>query len=223
MSNKFIDLTGQKFNRWSVLERTNNKQGRSMWLCRCNCKNEKIVSGHDLKNGDSKSCGCLNIERITEMGKNTRTHGHTINGKISKTYSTWNGMVQRCINPNNQAYNNYGGRGIKVCKRWLKFKNFIADIGEIPVGKEIDRINNNGNYKPNNVKLSTRKEQRRNMRNNRMITFNGKTQCLMDWSKELNIPYGTLRQRLYKFNWSIKRAFTIPSRSTLYSEIKIDQ
>jgi hypothetical protein len=109
-------------------------------------------------------------------------------------------MKKRCNNTKNKRYKDYGGRGIKVCEKWLKFENFLNDIGEIPKGKSLDRIDNNGDYCPKNCKLSTTKEQNRNKRNNINITYNGKTQCLTDWAKELNTNKQTVIQKLLKLN-----------------------
>jgi hypothetical protein len=117
-------------------------------------------------------------------------------------------MVQRCTDKNCWAYKYYGERGIKVYPRWLEFKNFLEDIGEIPKGLTLDRIDNNKGYYPNNWRFATRKQQNRNTRTNLMITFNNKTQCLKDWAKELDIKYTTLWNRIYKYNWSIEKSFT---------------
>jgi hypothetical protein len=138
-----------------------NKHGHSLWLCRCECGKEKIILGPSLKNGDTKSCGCL-----YKNNKNSVKHKHTTNGKMSKTYKAWADMIQRCNNKNHKSYKNYGNRGITVCKRWLKFENFLKDVGEIPRGLTLDRINNNKGYSPDNFKFSTWKEQNNNKRNN---------------------------------------------------------
>lgn len=127
---RFIDLIGKKFRRLIVIKRVDNdRQGRCRWLCKCDCGKETIVVGYNLRNNHTKSCGCLNIE-----------HGHVANGKMTITYQSWNHMKQRCTNPNNGHYKNYGGRGITVCGQWLKFENFLDDMGERPsTGHSIDR------------------------------------------------------------------------------------
>ena len=202
---KRIDLVGQKFGRLLVLQFIDkNKWRDSFWLCKCDCGKEKIILGKSLKNGDTKSCGCLNIEKLTK-------HGHNKNGKSSEIYTIWQSMIQRCTNPNHKAYYNYGGRGIKVCKKWLEFKNFLTDMDEHPgKGYSIDRIDNDDNYCKSNCRWVTRKEQMRNTRRNRLITHKKKTQCLIEWAEETKIPYPTLWQRIFKLGWSIEKALTIP-------------
>ena len=137
--------------------------------------------------------------------------GYARRGKETSTYYTWRNMKNRCNNSNNKRYHDYGGRGIKACKRWLKFENFLADMGERPPGKTLDRIDNNKGYYKENCKWSTRKEQQRNMRNNRWITINNKTQCLMDWCKELNLKYNTIFTRLLR-GWPVMEALEIVQR-----------
>jgi len=159
--NRYIDLTGQRFGRLVIIEYIcHNKYGQSLWLCKCDCGNETIVMSNHLKTGHTKSCGCLQKENH----RNNIKYGHTRDGKISKTYIAWYNMLQRCNNKNHPKYKYYGGRGIEVCERWLKFQNFLEDIGEIPIGKEIDRKDNNGNYCLENCRLITRKENNQNKR-----------------------------------------------------------
>jgi len=209
--NRFIDLTGLRFGKLLVIRRTNIKKwGSTCWLCKCSCGKETVVDSHSLRKGNTKSCGCLNKEIHTK-------HGHTKDGKISKTYKAWISMNQRCNNTNDINYKHYGGRGITVCWKWSNknpkgFDNFYKDVGDSPKGKSIDRINNNGNYEPNNWRWATNGQQHRNMRNTHLITFKGKTQCLLDWAKEYNMSSQTLTRRLNKMNWSVEKALTTPIR-----------
>ena len=198
------DLVGQKFGRLIVLKKKDkNKSGNYRWLCKCDCGKEKIIRGDNLKSGTTKSCGCLQKEKRMK-------HGHHARDKTSKTYHSWQSMIQRCTNPKVHNYHNYGGRGITVCKRWLEFKNFLTDMGESPgKGYQIDRINNNKGYKKSNCRWVTPKEQARNRRNNHLETYNGKTQLLIEWSEETGIPYRTLLSRLNR-GWSIEKALTTP-------------
>jgi len=142
-----IDLTGQKFGRFVIIGQAGkDKWGKLLWLCRCDCGNETIVQGSNLKSGSVKSCGCLRRERLTK-------HGYAKNRKVAKIYTIWVTMIQRCTNPNNKKYKNYGGRGIKVCKHWRKFENFLKDMGLPPTHKhQIDRINNDKGYRKSNCR-----------------------------------------------------------------------
>ncbi len=197
---RFIDLTGGRFGRLIVIKRVDNgKQGNPTWLCRCDCGKEKVIRGNDLKTGHTKSCGCLKIKH----GHNTRAKG------VSKTYKSWYAMIQRCTNPNDKAYHNYGGRGVKVCQRWKKFKNFLKDMGEVSEGYQIDRIDNNKGYDKSNCRWVTSKQNSRNKRDNHLETYNGKTQCVSAWAEEFDIHERTLNDRLHR-GLSIKEALTTP-------------
>lgn len=127
--------------------------------------------------------------------------------RYTKTYKAWAAMLQRCNNPNTYNYCDYGGRGIKVCERWKFFENFFEDMGEVPEGKSLDRIDVNGNYEPSNCRWATSSEQARNRRNNNFITYNGITKPLAEWAETLGISYSVLRTRLHR-KWTIEEAFT---------------
>ena len=158
----YIDITGQVFEQWTVLYKSDSVDRRAMWRCKCECGTIRDVVGKTLRNGTSKSCGCLKSEVTTQR---STKHGYANEGKITKVYYVWSAMVQRCVNPKSTKYMDYGGRGIKVCERWLDFENFISDMGDRPsVDHTLERINNDGHYEVSNCKWATRTEQLRNRR-----------------------------------------------------------
>ncbi|WP_167440549.1 hypothetical protein [Paraburkholderia fungorum] len=194
-----VRLDGRKFNRLTVVEWA----GNGKWLCLCDCGSTSSVQGYKLKTGDVKSCGCLNDEKRREC--NTR-HGLS----DTRIHRSWMSMRQRCENPKDRAYHRYGGRGIKVCDRWQIFENFASDMGPMPEGKTLDRFPNvNGNYEPGNCRWADDKQQARNLRSNRVITHNGKTQCLSAWAEECGINRVTIAHRLRK-GMSFEQAITQP-------------
>lgn len=193
------DIVGQKFGLLTVISRakTSSKNRETKWNCLCECGNTKIIYGNSLKSGRTTSCGCY-VKKI-----NT-THG------CSKhpLFQTWQAMVKRCINKNDPAYKNYGGRGISVCNEWINSPSqFIKDMTPKPEGLELDRIDNNGNYSKQNCKWSTRQEQCTNRRTTRLITFNNQTNSILEWSRITGINRRTIAQRLSK-NWSIEHVLT---------------
>lgn len=203
-----IDLTGQKFGRWTVVRRsTNTRQGQTRWLCLCECGSEDIVVSVVLRDGRSQSCGCLKSEKT--IGR-SRKHGHSHAGRISPTYHSWSGMKNRCTNTSDFKYPDYGGRGIKVCDRWKDFVNFLADMGERPKGTTIDRKNVNGDYEPDNCVWSTSKVQGRNKRNVTSVTVDGITRCVPEWAEVTGIPRSVIDYRL-RHGWSPQRAVSAPS------------
>lgn len=197
---KTLELTGLKFGRLTPIKiaYNNNKNRYNHWECLCDCGNIVVVRSSRLKTGNTKSCGCLQSETSRKNGLNNKTHGFS---QIKTgTYRSWRQMRGRCNNKNDKGYKNYGGRGIKICDRWNDFENFLEDMGERPIGKSIDRVDVNGDYLKENCKWSTPIEQANNMRNNVYIEYNGKSQTLSMWSRELNIPRPTLQHRINKSN-----------------------
>lgn len=202
----FDDLTGRKFGRIIILGFAGNR----MWFCKCDCgKITKVFAG-SLKDGTTNSCGCFMRERAREANIE---HGHTINKRRTPTHKTWQGMLERCNNPNSIRFYDYGGRGIKVCERWLKFENFLEDMGERPKNTTIERKENNKGYYKENCRWATVKEQCNNRRSNHFLTFNEKTQTMAQWADEIEISSNTICMRL-RSGWSVEKALTTPVKTT---------
>jgi hypothetical protein len=194
------DHTGKQFGHWIVIKRaTTSPHGDARWFCKCICGKEKTLYGFHLKSGGTKSCGCLRYEA-------NGGHGATRNKKETVEYRTWKNVIARCYNPKRKGFKYYGGRGIKVCDKWLNnYKYFLADMGLKPSSEySIERIDVNGNYEPSNCKWATKVEQNRNKRNNRTYTFNGKTMVMQDWAKYLGISPSQMSIRLA--DWPIEKA-----------------
>lgn len=206
-----LDLTGQKFGRLSALqvsEKTDKNKG-IYWDFRCDCGNTTTRLGaqavYGRKKGKTLSCGCYKSETLA---KRSRTHG------LSELpiYKIWQGIKDRCNNNKTPAYLYYGARGIKVCDRWMKFENFYADMGDRPEGMSLDRIDNDGDYCPENCRWATLEEQARNTRRVRKYTFEGQSKCIAEWASIANIHYQTLTTRLNN-GWSIEKALRTPIKN----------
>lgn len=203
---KFIDLTGQKFGKLTPVKFFRDSKGRILWECKCDCGNVKIAKAIKLRLKNVRSCGCLRHE----SWKKRKCH-HSFSK--TPTHNSWLSMKSRCYNKSNSSYKDYGGRGIKVCKRWLGkrgFKNFLDDMNIRPENTTLDRINNEGNYESQNCRWANVDTQARNRRSTLSIEYKGETKCLMDWSLCLNIPYRRLMSRIWRSKWSIEKAFETP-------------
>jgi len=187
------------------------KGAHPTWRCRCDCGNEVDVVSCNLISGSTRSCGCYHRERAAEA--NT-VHEMARRGECHSIYRVWVAMLQRCENPNDKRYKDYGGRGITVCPEWHDFVLFrdwaLANGWE--KGLSLDRIDNDGNYESSNCHWVTQKEQQRNRRNNHLITFDGKTQTMVEWAEEAGISYLTLCSRINRYHWPIERILTEPVR-----------
>lgn len=203
----FKDLMSQRFHYLTVLGFGGTRRNKvSDWFCKCDCGKVTKVRAGDLKSGRVKSCGCFRIDRTKETNS---THGHARVRNKSSTYSTWAGIIQRCRNPKNCSYREYGGRGISYCKRWKSFENFLKDMGIRPEGMSTNRIDNDGNYCKENCRYAEPKEQANNCRNSRFLTFDNKTQTISQWAQELDMHQVTLWHRINR-GWSIEQALSKP-------------
>lgn len=204
MPNRIYDLTGQRFGRWTVLTREgSDKQKAATWLCRCDCGKEQIVRGYALRYGHTKSCGCLPSEQVA---KRNWKHG----GSRTKLYRVWDGMKKRCINLNEPAYKNYGGRGISVCDEWVRSFESFRDWGlshGYRDGLSIDRVNNDGDYCPENCRWADAKTQGNNRRSNRLLEFSDETHTISEWSDLTGIPQDVITYRI-KAGWPVEKALT---------------
>lgn len=174
------------------------------WLCKCECGNETIVSAQHLKNGHTKSCGCLHTERFTLS--------HTSHGLAKHPlYKIYKGIKERTTKEYNKSYKYYGDRGIKLCDEWendfKSFYNWAMENG-YKKGLTIDRIDVNGNYAPNNCRFVSQKVQQNNRRNNHEITYNSETHTIAQWADILGMKYSTLYERLKCGNWNMERALS---------------
>ena len=203
---KFVDLTGQKFNKLTVISRVESRRQPSgklvtYWKCKCECGKTTEVKACDLKNGHTVSCGCSHIQQAKQQAK-TMSKNNILHGKSNtRLYHIYNGMFNRCYKEKHKFYKNYGGRGIKICDEWLNnFMTFYnwAINNDYQDNLTIDRINNDGNYEPNNCRWQTIKEQANNRRTNQMYEYKGKKQSLKEICNELHLNYTTIWKRIKK-------------------------
>ena len=209
---KLVDLTGMRFGSLIVIEHVGRISRGSKffhaWKCRCDCGSEIVCRGGNLARGNTKSCGCRRAKSLSAIRK---THGDTV-GRRTVEYGIWCSMRNRCFNQKVKGFDYYGGRGITVCERWLKFTNFLNDMGRRPSPRHcIERVDNDGNYEPNNCKWALVSEQARNRRSNINLELDGVCRCLTDWAKEFRISRRMLESRI-KRGMDLREALTTPSR-----------
>lgn len=209
---KKLELAGKKFGRLEVVSEADSLDGRSAWHCMCACGSRTIIRGSDIKTGNTRSCGCMKKERPSNL-----KHGQS----KTRLYLLWKQMVARCEYPSNTSYYRYGAIGIKVCPRWRYgdgimsgYECFVADMGEKPTGKSLDRVNNDGNYEPANCRWATYTEQARNKRNNAQITYGGREYTWSELAEIGLVSPQLLRSRVVRYGWSINDAlFTLPKKN----------
>ncbi len=207
---KRIDLAGKRFGRLLVIRYNHTDKGNAFWYVRCDCGNIKTIIGKLLKNGESKSCGCLRVELATNA---STKHGMA----NSPENVSWQNMLQRCHNPKNNSFGDYGGRGIRVCERWKSFENFFADMGKRPAGMTLERKDNGGDYEPGNCCWGSRKVQNNNKRNNVIIIHNGKSRNIAQWAKETGIAYATM---LYRYRRGLSKSLIFKKRRLKTNECR---
>lgn len=195
-----FQVVGKRFGRLTVTGFVGTKgDAGKRAICKCDCGAVKEVYVYSLTRGATKSCGCYNVEAARQR---STTHGMT----NTPTYRSWWHMKIRCLNPNNLLYPRYGARGIKVYSPWIaSFAAFLADMEPCPEGSSLDRIDNNGDYTPENCRWATRLEQAQNTRRNVNITYKGRTMCAAAWARETGVPAQRLLRRI-KDGWSPERA-----------------
>lgn len=175
-------ILGKPFGRWTVVSVAKSDGKNILLNCRCECGTDRIIRKSHLISGESKSCGCWR-------------HGRS----RTRTYLIWIGMKQRCLNPKSSFFFRYGGRGIRVCRRWERsFENFLADMGECPPRLTIDRKNNDGNYCKRNCRWASAMEQASNTSRSNKITWKGQTHHASKWARIIGIPIGTLNGRVWR-------------------------
>jgi hypothetical protein len=195
------DLLGRVFGRLTVVE----KVGYRRWRSTCSCGGTAISKAQNLVSGKAKSCGCLARELAANL---KRTHG----ASDTRAHNTWNGIIQRCTNPNNPHFRNYGGRGIAICDDWLEFANFLRDMGQPPKGCSIERVDNNAGYSKQNCIWADRTTQQRNRRVVQMVELHGEKRCLSEWAEIYGLPQSLVLSRVHALKWSLEEALGITER-----------
>lgn len=199
-----LDLNGQRYGRLVVIEKAPNKGQQTYWLCRCDCGKETVVRGSHLRNGKIKSCGCYQKELSKErIIKHSTTHQKT----HTRLYGIWHTMKNRCFNTKHKDYASHGGRGITVCEEWKNdfttFHNWAMSHGYAE-NLTLDRIDNSGNYCPDNCRWATRKEQANNRRNNHYVTYNGERLTISQFADRLGLNYKYVANRIIRNKWSVE-------------------
>lgn len=204
----FIQMTGQQFGRLTVLEQAAHRGKKVRWLCRCECGNKSVVDGACLRSGNTKSCGCLDVERIRER---STTHGHTRGRVRTPEYKAWSDMWKRCRSRDKRYFADYLGRGIGVCERWQDYSNFFADMAPKPPGLSLGRIDNSKGYAPENCRWETQSQQMRNTRRNRIVTCQGVRMPLVEAVEKSGLSISRFYSRVSE-GWPEERLLDTPRK-----------
>lgn len=209
----FNDLTGKRFGRLRAQSADRGPDGRWAWACACDCGGRTVVNSRNLTRATNptRSCGCIAREAAREACEARITHGHATGGRRSRTLNIWSGMMARCYDAKVEAFRHYGGRGILVDVRWHLFENFLADMGEAPVGLSLDRIDNSRGYSHQNCRWATATEQNRNTRRCLRAGHRGEVKALSQWCEELGLKYDTVHDRISRLGWTPALAFSTPT------------
>lgn len=208
---KLIDLTGQRFGKLQVVGKApNDKYHNVRWFCHCDCGNDVIRYGHNLRDGKIVDCGCGNHSRAI---KRNVKHG----GRYTRLYQTWIDMIRRCEKTNYPGFSLYGAKGITVCTEWHNFHSFKRWAYATGYSDDltIDRIKNDVGYSPENCRWTTWRVQENNRTNNTVYEYNGETHTLSEWAKVTGIHRATISRRILVYGWSIERALTEPVRKKI--------
>lgn len=204
---KVFDLIGCKFGRLKVIAASETINKKRYWVCRCDCGKEKIVATTLLRSGITKSCGCLKIDN----GRSKRIHGM----RRHPAYIIWAKIIQRCTNPSVERYPQYGGRGITICDAWRHnpgaFCQWAIENG-FAVGLQIDRIDNDKGYSPENCRFVTVKQNCRNRSTTRWIEYKGTRKSAAEWAEEYGIPYSKMMARIDRCGWTVGQALGVEAR-----------
>lgn len=196
------DLTKLKVGMLTVASFAGTISGFALWNCICECGKSSVVRSLNLvRTSPTRSCGCIKKNQKTRLRHGrTRTPEHT----------AWSAMIQRCTDANYHWWPHYGGRGIKICRRWMLFENFFADMGVRPTAHHsLDRINNEGNYTARNCRWATIQQQAENRRTNRYLTFEGRRLTVTQWAREIGLSKSAMFLRVSK-GWSVQRTINTP-------------
>lgn len=188
-----IDVSGERYGRLTAVRRIAPKNGKTFWLFRCDCGKDYEARLENVRHSHTRSCGCQKTESIRQR---SLRHGHQTERKESRTLKSYRHAKSRCENVNDPKFPLYGGRGIKMCKQWAEdFSTFLADMGECPLGRTLDRVDVDGHYEPRNCRWATPMQQARTRSDNVLVEHDGQTMVLKDYASLMGVSYKALHRR----------------------------